>query len=188
MSIPILMEIVFFLGCCTWCCTYYAHSSNPDTKCTRMPHLLSDQPAQKKRDRSGREMAPQQWHQHPVKKLRLFWPLKARQDPKQKQRRKYLRSGGIELLSTHGTRWRKLKSDASSGWPQEPGLRRGAFAKLHKECGRQSQRGGNSYRRVIGFCRQRLLWRCGCMECPSWLLSCGERRFPGREQGTGKKS
>ena len=84
MSIPILMEIVFFLGCCTWCCTYYAHSSNPDTKCTRMPHLLSDQPAQKKRDRSGREIAPQQWHQHPVKKLRLFWPLKSATRPKAK--------------------------------------------------------------------------------------------------------
>ena len=98
MSMPILMEIVFFF----WMLHMVLHIVCPLFKSQHKLHTYTD--------------------------------------PKQKQKRKYLRGGGIELLSTHRTHWKKSKFDASSGWPQGPGLGRGAFANLRKECGRQSQR------------------------------------------------
>ena len=47
---------------------------------------------------------------------------------------------------------------------------------------------GNSYRAVIGFCRQRLRQGPGCTERASRLLFCGEGWLIGRAQGTGNKS
>ena len=109
-------------------------------------------------------------------------PLKARQDPRQKQKCKRLRGGGFEavvyILTSPG--WGPKPSASSRKW-WGPYFRRGGLANMDKE------KALPSYRAVIGFYRTRLLQGLGYTERESRLLSCGEGCFIELEQHTGQK-
>ena len=128
-------------------------------------------------------MAPRQWHQHPVKNVpsSFVLALESTTRPKTKTEAQiFARWRNRTSVYT----WHPLKRSRSL--IPHPAGRRDlpwggvSLQKWTKNVAGKAT-GGNSYRGVIGFCRKRLLWRPGCTECASWLLSRCARRFPGRE-------
>ena len=115
-------------------------------------------------------------------------PLKARQDPRQKQKCKNPRGGGFEPLYILTSLGSRPKPNVSSREQQGLCFKRGGGLQIWTKTVAGKAGRGNSHRAVIGFCRRRTLQGLGGTERASRLLFCGEGWLVGREQGTGNKS
>ena len=151
---------------------------------------------QKKRDRSGGEMAPQQWHQHPMKKLpsSLVLALESATRPKAKTEAQILARwrNRTPVYARHPLKevevWCLIRL-ATGTWLVEGRLCKNAQRMW------QAKPAGRKFlpRRIrilppAGSLEAWLHAWLSCAKRVSSLLSCGEGCFIGHEQGNGAKN